>query len=173
MQLTSMTRVILALCTPGALGCQTESVTPVTVGRVTVDPVEISIPLGDALQFNAAVFDEYDASLQGVAVAWSSDRPSVVAVEADGSARALRAGSARVSASFNGISGSGRVTVLSPPECSASEAKGKDKRKDRNRDRDGDDEDDGSDDDDNDDDDEDDEDDDEVDPDDGVACDGQ
>jgi hypothetical protein len=160
MQTKSMARVIVALCA-GAFGCRTEFVTPVTVGRVTVDPVEISIPLGDALQFSAAVFDEYDASLQGVTVAWSSDRPSVVAVEPDGSARALRAGSARVRASFNGVSGAARVTVLSSPDCSPSRTKGQDKGEDKDRREDADDNDD----------DDDDDDDDGDDPDDRVACD--
>jgi hypothetical protein len=178
--MTSMARVVLALCTPGVLGCRTELVTPVTVGRVTVDPVEISISLGDAVQFTAAVFDEYDASLPSVAVAWSSNRPHVVAVESDGSATALRAGSARVSASVDGVSGSSGITVISSTDCSPLGAGGKGKRKDKDKVKDDDDDDDDDDDeeegdDDSDDDDNDDDDNDgdgpnDDDTDDEVAC---
>lgn len=164
--MTSMARVIVALCAPGALGCQTELVTPVTVDRVTVDPVEVRIAEGDAVQFSAAVFGEDDASLSAAAVAWSSDRPDIVAVEPDGTARALSEGSARVTASFNGVSGWSRVIVLSSADCASARGRDDDRGKGK---KDKDDDDDDEEDDDEEDDDDEEEDDDESDeePDDG------
>jgi hypothetical protein len=137
-------------------GCQTEVVTPVLVTRVAVEPGEASVSQGSAFRLTATVFDEFDESLKEAAVAWSSEDPTIVSVEADGAAQALSPGSTLVWARFNGVSGSAEVTVMPSLNCSH---KGKDEKGKKGNDDD-DDDDDEDDDDDNDDDDDDQDDDD-------------
>jgi hypothetical protein len=110
-------------------GCHTEIVTSVTVTKVTVEPGQAVVPQGDGLQFTATVFDDLDQALDQAAVEWSSGAPGVVSVEADGAAHALSPGFTLVKASFNGVSGTAWVTVVSVPACSP-------KRDGRHRDRD-------------------------------------
>jgi hypothetical protein len=110
-------------------GCYEEFVTPVIVTRVMVEPGQAVVPQGDDLQFTATVLDEFDDSLDRAAVVWSSEKPQVVSMAADGVARALAPGSSLVTASFNGVSGSALVTVLPSPACSSSRGGGRDKEK--------------------------------------------
>jgi Bacterial Ig-like domain (group 2) len=106
-------------------GCHMEVVTPVIVTKVTVEPGQAVVPQGDNLQFTATVFDEFDEPLNQAEVVWSSERPQVVSVAADGAARALAWGSSLVRASFDGVSGSALVTVLPSPDCSPSNGGGR------------------------------------------------
>ena len=118
--------------------CHKEVVTPVIVTRVTVEPGQAVVPQGDSLRFTATVFDERDQALYRAAVVWSSEKPQVVAVAADGAARSLASGSSLVRASFNGVSGSALVTVSPSPDCQPSNRG----RRDRQGDDDDDDDDD-------------------------------
>jgi hypothetical protein len=153
MNSTMMAHIAMAV---GALavisGCQTEVVTPVLVTRVAVDPGEASVSQGSAFRLTATVFDEFDESLSEAAVEWSSEDPTIVSVEADGTAQALSPGSTLVWARFNGVSGSAAVTVMPSLNCSH-KGKGKKGKKDDDDDEDDDNQDDDSDDDDSDDDD--------------------
>jgi len=135
-------------------GCQTEVVTPVVVTRVAVEPGEASVSQGSAFRLTATVFDEFDESLSEATVAWSSEDPTIVSVEADGAAQALSPGSTLVWARFNGVSGSAAVTVMPSLNCSH-KGKGKKGENGQDDDDDEDDDDDDSDDDDSEDDDDD------------------
>jgi uncharacterized protein YjdB len=123
---SAMVRVGIAVGMLTAIsGCHKEVVTPVIVTRVTVEPGQAVVPQGDTLQFTATVFDEFDESLNQAEVVWSSEKPQVVSVAADGAARALASGSSLVRASFEGVSGSALVTVLPSPDCSSSNGGGR------------------------------------------------
>ena len=123
---SAMVRVGIAVGMLTAVsGCHKEVVTPVIVTRVTVEPGQAVVPQGASLQFTATVFDEFDESRNQAEVVWSSERPQVVSVAADGAARALAWGSSLVRASFDGVSGSALVTVLPSPDCSSSNGGGR------------------------------------------------
>lgn len=81
---------------------------PVTV---TVGPLTATLSaVGDTLRLTARVTDQYGHALT-VPVAWSVDQPGVAAVDSAGLVTARSNGTAVVTASAGGVTGSGTVTV--------------------------------------------------------------
>jgi uncharacterized protein YjdB len=81
------------------------------VGAVTVSPTAISGSVGQTGQFSAAVTDPSGNPVTGQKVAWSSSSNSIVSIDSTGMAKAMGAGSATISASCLGKSGTAAVTV--------------------------------------------------------------
>lgn len=107
--------LVLAVCAAavGVGGCTTEDVVGVEVRDVGVTPPAVTLVQDDSIQLTAEVHDEQGELLEGAAVTWASDRPSVVTVSARGVASGVGAGTATVTASFGGVRGTSTVTVLS------------------------------------------------------------
>jgi len=81
-------------------------------GTVAVGPLTATLSsVGDTLRLTARVTDQYGQALT-VPVAWSVDQPGVAAVDSAGLVTARRNGTAVVTATAGGVSGSATVTVV-------------------------------------------------------------
>ena len=100
--------------------CATENVTEVIVASVSVRPANAAVVEGGTMEFDAVVTDDGGSALVGAGVAWSSDAPDVVFVDARGVAQALSDGEATIEASFRGVTGSATVVVLPGPSIELS-----------------------------------------------------
>ncbi|HEX4632916.1 MAG TPA: Ig-like domain-containing protein [Gemmatimonadales bacterium] len=87
------------------------TVAQMVVGAVTVSPTAISGSIGQTGQFSAAVTDPSGNPVTGQKVAWSSSSNSIVSIDSTGMAKAMGAGSATISATCLGKSGTAAVTV--------------------------------------------------------------
>jgi hypothetical protein len=67
--------------------------------------------VGEAAQLTAMVFDAGNAPIQGRAVAWTSESPSVATVNASGLVTAVGAGSAVIRATVDGVSATTTLTA--------------------------------------------------------------
>ena len=105
---------LLALATAGA--CTTETISGVDARSVRVMPPEVSTVEGAEVQFSVAVVDDHDQAYDSPPVTWSSEDPSVVAIDEQGKARALKPGSTRIAARFDDVTGFAPVTVVADPE---------------------------------------------------------
>jgi len=83
------------------------------VASVAVLPSSVTLgALGDTTRFAATPKDRRNSTVAGRAVRWSSAPDSVVTIDtASGLAQAVRSGSATVTASVGGVSGSAQVSV--------------------------------------------------------------
>ncbi len=84
---------------------------PAAVARVAVIPDSLVLDVGGRGDFNAVAYDAEGHVLTGRAVTWTSSDSTVAAVGAGGAVTARSAGSARVSATVEGVSGSAVVIV--------------------------------------------------------------
>jgi uncharacterized protein YjdB len=92
-----------------------EAVPPARVARVQVIPDSLVLTVGATGDFNAVAYDSAGNVLTGRTVSWSSSDAAVATVAGDGGVSAVSAGSARVTATLEGVDGSGAVHVLPPP----------------------------------------------------------
>jgi hypothetical protein len=88
---------------------------PVPVATVEVTPAAATIMVGATVQLSATLRDSTGAVLTGRVVTWSSGAGGVAAVSADGLVSGLAAGSATITATREGVSGTASVTVTAPP----------------------------------------------------------
>ncbi|MBI4503580.1 MAG: Ig-like domain-containing protein [Gemmatimonadetes bacterium] len=86
------------------------------VASVTVAPALTSAVVGTATQYSAVLKDAAGRTLTGRTVTWSSSNSAVASVAGNGLASALAAGSASITASAEGKSGSGSLTVTAPSQ---------------------------------------------------------
>src|SRR2546426_94160 len=91
------------------------TVTPVPVASVTVSPASASAQVGQAVQFSATTKDSAAGVLTGRAGSWSSPNPSVASVSSNGLVTGLAAGSAVITATSEGQSGTAAITVTTVP----------------------------------------------------------
>lgn len=87
------------------------TIAQVVVGAVTVSPTAVSGTVGQTGQFTAAVTDGSGNPLSGQKVSWSSSSTVIVTIDSTGMAKAMGAGSATITASAGGQSGTAAVTV--------------------------------------------------------------
>jgi len=117
------TAILLAVVAVGVLSlaqaCTNRDVTAVPLGSVAVQPASASLVVGQSLPFSAVVKDDQGNTLAGAPVTWSSDTPTVVSVDSDGTAHALAQGSAVVRATFRDLTGTASVTVGPGPSILA------------------------------------------------------
>jgi hypothetical protein len=95
--------------------CTTEEVTSVDVASVDVLPEDVTAVQGDRVQLVATVRGDDDEELPSAEVQWTSSNSSIASVDANGLVEALVPGSATISASYQGVSGSTSVSVLTGP----------------------------------------------------------
>src|SRR6266508_2568534 len=108
---------VAATSNPGG-SSDTASVTVTCVASVTVTPPSATIPQGQTLQLTATPIDTSGAPMTGQAVAWASSNGAVATVNNSGLVSALAAGSATITATSEGQSGSAGVTVTPVPVAS-------------------------------------------------------
>ena len=102
----------------GDLGSATVTVKQVPVGSVVVSPQTASIPVGRAAQHSASVRDASGAELQGRLVGWTSSDETIAVVSSEGRVSGIKIGTATITASSEGKSGTATVTVTAAPVAS-------------------------------------------------------
>jgi len=104
------TAVITAVI-DGQAATATVSVRLVPIARVTVTPTSVEIGPGKSATLTARVLDAAGNLISGRAVAWSSSDTRIVTVDQSGVVRAVRRGSAVITATSEGKFGSATVRV--------------------------------------------------------------
>ncbi len=84
------------------------------VDRIELTPSESTIEVTDTLQLDAVVFDVNEQQRDDRDVQWSSNRPEVAAVDADGLVEGLSGGQATITAESGGESAEATITVEAP-----------------------------------------------------------
>ncbi len=113
--------VISAVCEGQTGACQV-TVTPVPVAAVVVAPATGSLVAGTTLQLTVTVKDSQNKVIAGRPVTWSSSAPALAPVSEQGLVAGAIAGSAKITATCEGKSGSCSVTVTEAPVASVSVA---------------------------------------------------
>jgi uncharacterized protein YjdB len=104
----------------GKSGTATVTVTIVPVAAVTVSPASASVGAGQTTQLTATPKDSAGNVLAGRVVIWASSAPAVATVSASGLVTGLVAGTATITATSEGQSGSSALTVTAAaPGCAA------------------------------------------------------
>lgn len=96
----------------GVLGQATILVNAVTVASVAVTPSPSSVQVGRTVDLTATARDAAGGQLLGRTVTWTSSDQSVATVSSTGRVTALRAGTATISATVDGVTGRATVTVV-------------------------------------------------------------
>jgi uncharacterized protein YjdB len=99
----------------GQSGTATISVTAVPVSSVTVSPSSAALRVGGTVQLGAVTQDSANNVLTGRSVTWSSSAPGIAGVSASGLVTALAAGSATITATSEGKSGTAAITITVAP----------------------------------------------------------
>ncbi|WP_428274975.1 Ig-like domain-containing protein [Candidatus Palauibacter sp.] len=81
------------------------------VTAVTVSPPAATLPPGDTLRFEARATDANGYAVAGAVITWGSSDDAVATVDASGLVRAVRNGTATITAASGATSGSASVTV--------------------------------------------------------------
>ena len=102
----------------GKSGSATLTVTPIPVATVAVTLTPSTITAGGATQASVVVRDAKGSLLTGRAVAWSSDNAAVATVNATGLVSAIGVGSATITATVEGKSGTAVIIVTPIPVAS-------------------------------------------------------
>jgi uncharacterized protein YjdB len=106
----------------GQSGSATLTVTQAPVASVTVSPSTATVVQGDGEQLNVTLKDAHDNVLTGRIVTWSSSNTAFATVSQSGLVTAVTPGSATITATSEGQSGSSSVTVSPVPVASVSVA---------------------------------------------------
>ena len=85
------------------------------VASVDVNPTAANVPVGGIYQLQAMTKDAAGNALTGRAVTWASDAPAIASVSATGLVSGIAAGSAHITATSEGQSGSTTITVAMVP----------------------------------------------------------
>lgn len=102
----------------GKSGTATVTVALAPVATVTVQPSTATIASGSMTTLSATVTDQNGSVLTDRVVTWSSSDPSVATVSSSGVVTGLLVGTATITASSGGKSGSATVTVTAGPIAS-------------------------------------------------------
>ncbi len=92
-------------------------------GMVMVTSPQTQISIGGTVQLTATVTNSTGAVIPGGEITWTSDEPTVASVSPSGLVAGLSGGTARITATTRGVSGSIDVTVLGQA-CSAGTTEG-------------------------------------------------
>jgi hypothetical protein len=107
----SICLVVLSLVGCGGSGPQNVVTPPPTVDIVTVAPSSVTITAGQTQQFSATAKDVNGSVIPGVTFSWSSDATSVATVNTTGLAAGVSQGTAHITATVSGVTGSATLTV--------------------------------------------------------------
>ena len=99
----------------GQTATATVTVTPVPVATVTISPSSATIIVGSTAQLTATTKDGAGNTLSGRAVTWASSNTAVATVNGSGLITAVAVGSATVTATSEGKSGTATITVTNVP----------------------------------------------------------
>jgi uncharacterized protein YjdB len=99
----------------GKTGTSTITVTPAPVASVTVSPATANVSVGGTVQLTATPRDAGGNPLSGRVVTWSTSQAAVATVSGAGLVTAVAVGSATITASSEGKSGTAAVTVTTAP----------------------------------------------------------
>ncbi len=102
---------VITATAEGKSGSATITVTPRVVVKVVLAPVSVALFVGDDEMLKATTLDALGKPLES-SVTWSSSNPSVITVDSTGRVLAHALGSARVTATANGVPGTADVSVL-------------------------------------------------------------
>jgi uncharacterized protein YjdB len=106
--------VQIAANAEGKSGLADVDVSPGGPASVAVDPTSATVLVGQTTQFRATVRDALGNVLAG-AVTWASNNSAVARISSDGVVTGISPGSATITASREGVSGSATVTVQLVP----------------------------------------------------------
>src|SRR5205814_9304094 len=105
----------------GGASSITESSVPVPVSSVTVSPASASVSAGQTVQLTATPKDANGNPLSGRVVSWASSNTSAATVNGSGLVTGVAAGSATITATSEGQTGTAAITVTGPaPGCATS-----------------------------------------------------
>ena len=110
--------VTITATSEGQSGTATITVTSVPVASVTVSPATASVSQGQTTQLSAVTKDANGNVLTGRGVTWSSSNQAVATVNASGLVTGVAAGSATITATSEGQSGTAAITVIAVPVAS-------------------------------------------------------
>ena len=102
----------------GQSGTAAITVTNIPVASVTVAPTSASLPQGQTVQLSATPKDANGTALTGRVVTWSSSNTAVASVNASGLVTSGAAGSATITATSEGKTGTSAITVTIVPVAS-------------------------------------------------------
>ena len=88
---------------------------PAPVAAVTVAVAASSLPIGQTTQAVATLRDTAGTVLTDRAISWTSANPQIATVSTTGLVTAVAAGTATITATSEGVSGSATVTVVAAP----------------------------------------------------------
>src|SRR5437016_5246868 len=93
----------------------TVTAAPVPVASVTVSPATASVFVGQTTQLTATPKDVNGNTLTGRAITWASSPSSIAGVNGNGLVAGVAVGSATITATSEGKSGTSSITVTTPP----------------------------------------------------------
>jgi hypothetical protein len=109
----------LTATSDGQSGTATVTVTGIGIGApvatVTVSPTSGGVPVGQTVQLTATPQDSAGNPLSGRTVTWATSNAAVATVSANGLVSGLVAGTATITATSEGPSGSAAITVTTLP----------------------------------------------------------
>src|SRR5262245_19357051 len=108
--LPAVLAVVVASCGGSGSSGPSEPVAN-SVAAVTVTPRTANLEVGTSRQLSAAATDSDGRTLSGVVVTWTSSNVSVMRVDQSGLVSALAAGTAMVTATASGKSGSAEIAA--------------------------------------------------------------
>ncbi|WP_309670006.1 Ig-like domain-containing protein [Gemmatimonas sp.] len=98
----------------GRSGTAQITVTPTPIGTVTVAPASRTLDVGGTVDLVATVLDVNGVAVSGRTVTWSSSAIAVAAVSSTGRVTALVPGTATITATVDGKSGTAQILVSTP-----------------------------------------------------------
>jgi uncharacterized protein YjdB len=104
----------------GKTGTATVSVSAAAVASVKVTPATSSLTPGQTVQLTATAYDGSGNALTGRSVTWSSSAAAVATVSGSGLVTAATVGTAKITATIGGQSGSSSITVGPAPVAAVS-----------------------------------------------------
>ena len=107
--------VTITAAAEGKSGTASITVKQKPVGAVIVSPGQVSIEAGQTRQLTAQVTDDQGNVLTGRPIAFSSDKPAIATVSATGVVTAVALGTATITATSEGKTGTADVTVTAVP----------------------------------------------------------
>ena len=111
---TGVSQANVTITAIGGSASGTASVTvgpPLPVGSVTIVPNPATVVWQETLQLTATLRSANGRPLSGRAVAWASDNQAVATVDANGRVTGVSEGSANVSATSEGVTGTAAIAV--------------------------------------------------------------
>ncbi len=106
--------LVVATSHPASMA-DTATVTIVCVAAVNLSPSSASVPVGGTVQLTAIAEDAQGNPLAQRAITWSGSNPAVATVSSSGLVTGVSAGSAPITATSEGKSGTSSITVTEPP----------------------------------------------------------